>query len=355
MKNGLKKTMVLLLILLVVFSLFTTSCKKKEAEEPKAEFKVGMATDVGGLGDKSFNDGAYNGILAAQKKLGVVPVVVESKQQTDYVPNLSGLAEDGANLVFAVGFLMADAILEAAKNNPDTYYAGIDIWVDPATAPKNLMGINYREEESGYLAGILAGLMTKQYASASPKLNDQNVVGVVLGMFIPPVERYEVGFIQGVHAVNPDCQVLSATSGSFTDQAKGKELALAMIEQGADIVFQVAGLTGLGVINAAQEKGVLAIGVDVDQNNVAPDTVITSAEKKLVESTALVIENTVNGQFPGGTTAIFGINENSTGISEFHSFDSVVPQAVKDILAKTIEDMKAGKIKIFQTRAEIGL
>jgi basic membrane lipoprotein Med (substrate-binding protein (PBP1-ABC) superfamily) len=116
-----------------------------------------------------------------------------------------------------------------------------------------------------------------------------------------------------------------------------------MIEQGADIVFQVAGLTGLGVINAAQEKGVLAIGVDVDQNNVAPDTVITSAEKKLVESTALVIENAVNGQFPGGTTAIFGINENSTGISDFHSFDSVVPQAVKDIINQTIADMKAGR------------
>jgi len=120
MKNGLKRTMVFAFVLLVVFSLFMTSCKKKEAEEKKATFTVGMATDVGGLGDKSFNDGAYQGILAAQKKLGVIPVVVESKQQTDYVPNLSGLAEDGADLVFAVGFLMADAILEAAKNNPGT-------------------------------------------------------------------------------------------------------------------------------------------------------------------------------------------------------------------------------------------
>ena len=247
MKGNLKSFLILSLVLVLVLSMALFSCKKKEepkAEETAAPVKVGMATDVGGLGDKSFNDGAYNGLLLGKERLGIVPTVVESKQQTDYVPNLSGLAEDGHKLVFAVGFLMADALLEAANNNPDAYFAGIDIFVDPATAPKNVMGILYKEEESGYLAGVLAGLMTKKYASASPKLNDKNVVGVVLGMFIPPVEKFEVGFYQGVKAVNPDCQVISVTTGSFTDQAKGKEAALAMIENGADIIFHAAGQIG---------------------------------------------------------------------------------------------------------------
>ncbi len=357
MKKRLLSVLSIALILLVATGMLFTSCRKKEeaapAEAEEEPMIVGMATDVGGLGDKSFNDGAYNGLLMAQEKLGIEPRVIESKQQTDYVPNLSGLAEDGAGLVFAVGFLMADAIIEAAQNNPDTYYAGIDIWVDPETAPKNVLGISFNEHEAGYLAGVVAGLMTKEYADASPKLNDANVLGVVLGMFIPPVEKFEVGFIAGVHSVNPECEVLSVTSGSFVDQAKGKEAALAMIDQGADIIFHAAGLTGLGAINAAKERGVLAIGVDVDQNSVAPDTVLTSAEKKIVHTTYLVIESVVNGTFEGGTNKYFGINEDATGIAPFHGFDDMVPQAVKDKVDQTIADMKAGKVEIPTTRAQL--
>lgn len=358
MKKRVRKVLGIALILLIAAGMMFTSCKKEEEEAaaPAAEEEepiiVGMATDVGGLGDKSFNDGAYNGILMGQEKLGVEPRVVQSKQQTDYVPNLSGLAEDGAELVFAVGFLMAEAILEAAENNPDTYFAGIDIWVDPETAPDNVVGISFNEHEAAYLAGVVAGMMTKEYADASPKLNDANVVGVVLGMFIPPVEKFEVGFIAGVKAVNPDCEVLSVTSGSFTDQAKGKEAALAMIDQGADIIFHAAGLTGLGAINAAKERGVLAIGVDVDQNNVAPDTVLTSAEKKIVQATYLIIESVVNGTFEGGNR-YFGIENDAVGISPFHGFDDMVPQAVKDKVNQTIADMKAGKVEIPTTRAEL--
>jgi basic membrane protein A and related proteins len=313
-----------------------------------------MATDVGGLGDKSFNDGSYAGLQMASEELGVETRIVESNQMTDYVPNLTGLAEDGADIVFGVGFLMADALVESANNNPDTYFAGIDVFVDPESAPDNLLGILFNEQESGYLAGIVAGLMTKEFASATPKLNDENVVGVVLGMDIPPVERYQAGFYAGVMSVNPDCKVLSVVTGAFDDTAKGKEAAIAMIEQGADIIFQVAGLTGVGSINACKERGCVAIGVDVDQYAQAPDTVITSAEKKLTQATYLVVESVVNGTFEGGMSKTFGINENATGISPYHEFDSIVPQAVKDAVDQAIEEMKAGKITVPASRAEAG-
>ena len=329
----------------------TPPVEEKSAVEEKPAMIVSMATDVGGLGDKSFNDGAYGGLLMGQAKLGVDPRVVESKQQTDYIPNLSGLAEDGSKLVFAVGFLMAEAVMEAAANNPNTYFAGIDIFAGD-NAPANFQGISFNEHESAYLAGIVAGFMTKEYASASDKLNEDNVLGVVLGMFIPPVEKFEVGFIAGARSVNPDVEVISVTSGSFVDQAKGKEAALAMIEQGADIVFHAAGLTGLGAINACQEEGVLAIGVDVDQNNVAPDTVLTSAEKKIVQATYLTIESVAKGTFSGGNK-FYGITDDAVGISPFHSFDSIVPQAVKDAVAQATADMKAGKIKVPTTRGEL--
>ncbi len=353
-----KKAIIICFVLMIVPIAFSFGGGQKDmasgdmgADMPGKGMVAAMATDVGGLGDKSFNDGAFGGLKLAEEKLGTEARVVQSKQQTDYVPNLSGLAEDGSDLVFAVGFLMDQAVNEAAKNNPDTLFAGIDIWAGHSS-PENFMGIVFNEHEAGYLAGIVAGLMTKEYASSCKKLNDDNVIGVVLGMFVPPVEKYEVGFIYGAKSVNPDITVLSATAGDFTDQAKGKELALAMIEQGADIIFHAAGLTGLGAINACKEEGVLAIGVDVDQNATAPDTVLTSAEKKIVQATYLAVESAVNGTFEGGTR-IFGINEDAVGISPFHSFDSVVPQAVKDAVENAIADMKAGKVKIPTTRAEL--
>lgn len=366
-----RRTFIVLIVLLLAVGMVFVSCKKEEekkAETEKAEEKaaeapklpgegvmVGMATDVGGLGDKSFNDGAWEGLKKAEEELGIEPRVIESNQMTDYVPNLSGLADDGAKVVFGVGFLMADAIHEVAKQYPDTIFAGIDIYVDPGNAPENLVGIQYKEQQSGYLAGVVAGLMTKEYADASPKFNDENVVGAVLGMDIPPVERFEVGFYEGVKSVNPDCEVLSVVTNSFEDQAKGKESALAMIEKGADIIFQIAGLTGLGAINAAKEAGVAAIGVDVDQNNVAPETVITSAVKGIVQSTYLVVDRAIEGTLEGGQTYTFGIKENSTGLAPYHSFDDIIPQEVKDIVNERIEKMKSGEITVSQTREEAGM
>ncbi|MBN2444624.1 MAG: BMP family ABC transporter substrate-binding protein [Spirochaetales bacterium] len=343
---------VTLIVCLILFISFTLTAMPSSEKKPAPKMLVSMATDVGGLGDKSFNDGSYAGLEKARDNLGVDIKVIESKQMTDYVPNLSGLAEDGSKLVFAVGFLMADAIMESAANFPDTYFAGIDIWVDPASAPKNVIGINYKEQESGYIAGVVAGMLTKEFASASPKLNDKNVVGMVLGMDIPPVERYQAGFYAGVKLVNPDCKVISIVTGVFDDQAKGKEATFVLAEQGADIVFQIAGLTGLGVLNGAKDKGIFAIGVDVDQNYIAPETVITSALKGITESSYLVIESVVNNRFKGGQTLMFGINENSTGISSFHGLDSMVPQAVKDKVNEVIASLKSGAIVAPTSRAD---
>ncbi len=362
-----KKGLLVLLTLLLVFGLVLTGCQQKEEkkeaaaeEEAQAEEEklpgegmlASMATDVGGLGDQSFNDGAYQGLQMAKDELGVEIRVIESKQQTDYIPNLTGLAEDGSDVVFAVGFLMEKAVKEAAANMPDTYFAGIDIFAGDDD-PSNFKGILYKEEQAGYLAGIVAGMMTKEYAGESEKLNDDNVVGVVLGMFIPPVEKYEVGFIQGVKRVNPDCEVLSVTAGSFTDQAKGKEAALAMVDQGADVIFHAAGLTGLGAIQAAKERGVTAIGVDVDQNHVAPDTVITSAEKKIPQTVYLAVKEAVDGNFEGGTN-VYGLQQKAIGISPFHSFDDVVPQAVKDELDAAREEILNGEVTIETSRKAIG-
>jgi len=358
--NRVFKTLALLFAATLVFGLMFSSCQKKEPAAAAAPAKeapqviAAMATDVGGLGDKSFNDGSYQGIKDAATDFNIEPRVVESKQQTDYVPNLSGLADDGAKVVFAVGFLMADALMEAAKNHPDTYFAGIDIGIDPSTAPKNVEGLLFKEQESGYIAGVVAGMLTKQYASVSDRLNDDNVVGMVLGMDIPPVERYQAGFYAGVKSVNPDCTVLSVVTGTFTDQAKGKESALAMIQQGADIIFQIAGLTGIGALNAADESGVACIGVDVDQYNVAPDAVITSAVKGVTKATYLTVKDVIDGKYVGGRNRTFGMAEGATGISPFHNWSSIVPAEVKAAVEKAEADLKSGAVVAPATRKEAG-
>ncbi len=344
MKRNVSIALVMLVAASVVFA-------GGQGEEGTGETTMiaAMATDVGGLGDRSFNDGAYEGLVRGER-FGFEARVVESNQQTDYIPNLTGLAEDGADIVFAVGFLMEEAVKEAARMNPDTFFGGIDIGGDESVP--NFQGILYREQESGFLAGVVAGHMTAEFSDASPRLNPDPVVGVVLGMFIPPVERFEVGFIQGVKYANPDVRVLSVTAGDFVDQSRGREAALAMIEQGADIVFHAAGLTGLGSIQAAREAGVLAIGVDVDQNSVAPDTVLTSAVKNIPESIEVVLESVVDGTFEGGTH-VYGLAEGATGISPFHGFDDVVPQEVKDAVEAATQAILSGEIEIAATRAEI--
>ena len=342
------KMMSIVLVLLMSATLVFAG-GQGETEAADEPMVASMATDVGGLGDRSFNDGAFAG-LEMGADLGFEAVVVESNQQTDYIPNLTGLAEDGSEIVFAVGFLMEQAVKEAAQMNPDTFFGGIDIAGDPSIP--NFQGILYREEQSGFLAGVVAGHMTAEFSDASPKLNPEPIVGVVLGMFIPPVERFEVGFIQGVKYANPDVEVLSVTAGDFVDQARGREAATAMIEQGADIVFHAAGLTGLGAIQAASENDVLAIGVDIDQNSVAPDTVLTSAIKKIPESVYAVLEQVANGNFEGGTRS-YGLAEEATGIAPFHGFDDVVPQEVKDAVAAATEGILSGEIEIATTRAEI--
>lgn len=314
-----------------------------------------MTTDANGLGDGSFNDGVWAGLKKAEAE-GIAKVkVVEAHAMTDYVPNLSGLAEDGANLVFGVGFLMVEQIQEAAKANPKTFYAGIDHSYFGVTIPSNLVGISWKEQEAGYLAGIVAGHMTQKYAKNSPLLNDKNVIGAVLGMDIPPVERYLAGFIAGAKSVNPKIDVRYIVTGSFGDRAKGKEATIALIDQGADIVLQIAGLTGMGVIDAARERKIFAMGADVDQNAAAPEYVLTSALKGTTAATYLTIKDLVAGKLKGGENRVFGLAEGAIDIAPFHQHDKIVPAEVKSAIAKAKTDIASGKVKVPASLAELGI
>ncbi|HEY4097937.1 MAG TPA: BMP family ABC transporter substrate-binding protein, partial [Baekduia sp.] len=203
--------------------------------------KVGLVTDIGGLNDRSFNSLANQGLTQAESTLGVQGRVLTSKSNADYIPNLSTLAQQKYDLVIGVGFLMADAVDTVAKKFPDTKFAIID--VDATTLkgkPTNIEGLLFKEQESGYLAGTLAGLYAKD--------NNITTISSVGGQKIPPVDHYIAGYDAGAKAANPSIKTLNAYSQDFVDQAKCKEIALSQIAQGSGIVFQVAGQCGLGAL-----------------------------------------------------------------------------------------------------------
>ncbi len=305
--------------------------------EPQTTVKAAMVTDIGGLGDKSFNDLSAAGLEKASQELGVDIKVVESKAPTDYESNLTQLANAGYNPIFAVGFLMTDTVTKVATTTPDVTYGGIDEFFDP-TIP-NVVGITFKEAEAGYLAGVLAASLTSQPA-VDPRINDKLIIGFVGGMEIPPVQAYQAGYIAGAKATNPAVEVKSIYTGSFTDQQKGFEAGKALIEQGADIVFAAAGQTGLGTAKACQENKALFIGVDSDQFLTIPaigDTIITSAVKKIDVAVFETIKKAVDGTLKGGVNEALGIKEDAVGLAPYHDWDAKVPAETK----KQVDDAKA--------------
>ncbi|MHB0978609.1 MAG: BMP family lipoprotein [Thermoleophilia bacterium] len=309
-------------------------------------YKAGMATDVGKLGDKSFNDGVWAGLQQAETDMGAKVSYLVSEQQTDYVPNLTRLTQDGNQVVFAVGFLMTDALAEVANANPDTLYAGIDIDLtdadfNPIDIP-NVREVLFAEQQCGYLAGLVAGTMTLD-AAASDRLNDDKIVGLVAGMKIPSVDRYIAGYIAAVKAVDPEITVLLTYTDTFDDPNAGKEAAIPMYDKGADIVFQVAGKTGLGVFEAAKDAGRLAIGVDVDQSAELPEVILVSATKNLQKAAAMTVQEAAEGKFTAGNW-VFDLKNDGVGLSSFHDFDSIIPQTLKDAIEKAKADMASGAL-----------
>jgi len=301
---------------------------------------VVLVTDIGQLNDHGFNQLAYQGLERAQRQLGINGDVYQSPSSADYVPNLATAARRGADLVVSVGFDQASSIAKVAKQFPNTHFAIIDVdWHDLPGHPKNVEGLIFKEQEVGYLAGYLAGLVEK----ASP--GDKNVIGSVGGQKQPPVDRYIAGHQAGARAADPGIKLLNDYSQEWVDQAKCKTLAQNQIAAGANIVFQVAGGCGLGVLDAAKQKKVWGIGVDADQSYLGPQ-VLTSAEKGVDTSVYSTVQQVLAGKFKGGTNSVFDLSNDGVRLGKI---SSKVPQAdVKKVrqVAKQIAD---GKIRNIPT------
>jgi basic membrane protein A len=320
-------------LLAMLCSLFVAACGSDE-EEPapgggttaeetpaKEAIKVGLVTDIGGLNDRSFNQLANEGLERAKSELGVETRVLISKANSDYVPNLSTLAQQQYDLVIGVGFLMAEAMNTVAPKFPKTNFAIIDVDATGLESkPTNAAGVLFKENEAGYLVGYMAGLYIKDEGGGT--------ASSVGGQKIPPVDAYIAGYQAGVKAANPDAKVVNGYSQKFDDPAPCKELALDHIAQGAKVVFQVAGGCGLGALDAAKEKGVQGIGVDADQAYLG-DQIMTSALKKVDVAVFDEVKAVQDGTFKGGANTIFDVKSGGVGIGETNEVGAKYADAVK--------------------------
>jgi basic membrane protein A len=314
-----------------------------------AGLKIGMVTDVGGIGDLSFNMMASQGLERAKSDLGVTGTLIESRQASDYAPNLERLAQRGANVVFGIGFALEDAVKQVAPRFPETHFVLVD-----AAGPQapNVTGLVFREEEGSYLAGALAGGMTK-----SSKL------GFVGGLEIPLIKKFEAGFTAGAMTTRPKVSVAAKYTNDWENVQKGKELALSLYGAGADVVMHASGRCGLGVIRAAREKGpgFWAIGVDADQdylgtadpkNPAPPSRVLTSMMKRVDNAVFALCKEAKAGKIAPGARE-FGVKEEGVGLSPLKYTRSEIPAAVLARVEQLQKLVAAGTVKPPKTMDEL--
>jgi basic membrane protein A len=306
-----------------------------------SNMKVGLVTDIGGLNDRGFNHLSFLGLQRAQSELGIEQRVYQAKSTQEYVPNLSTFARLGYDLTIGVGFTEATAIDTVATNFPQSKFAIVDVdQTEEPHKPANLLGLLFKEQETGYLVGYLAGLEEKRQPG-------KDVIGSVGGQKQPPVDRFIAGYQAGAKAADPGITVLNNYSEDFSDQTKCKQIALNQIEQGAGAIFQVAGGCGLGALDAAKEKGVWGIGVDADQAFLGPH-ILTSAVKRVDTAVFDAIKLVVDGKFKGGNIT-FGLKDNGVGIGKI---SAKVPKSEVAKAMQVRADIIAGKIKNIPTEVK---
>ena len=315
------------------------------------KLKVGLVTDVGGVNDKSFNQSAWAGVQKAGADLGFDVKFIESKQPTDYEKNIDQFATENYDVIITVGFLMGDATAAKAKQYPKIKFAIIDNAYFPTKGVAycddtikdcyadggltNVTSLMFQEDEVGYLAGVVAGGITKS-----------GTVCTVSGMEIPPVVRYVTGYQNGAKWMKADVKALNVYIPSFTDPAKGKETGNSMIGQGCDVIFGVGGNTGNGGLLAAKEKSLAAIGVDVDQYNTYPevkDALVTSAMKN-VDAAVYNYLKTVSDKSDKAGVLTANLQNGGVGLAPYHDWDSKVPADVKAKVQEAIDGLKSGKL-----------
>jgi len=337
-----KKRIAILLIFTLIASTILSGCGKK-ATPAKTEgndvengteeaVKVGLVV-AGGLGDRSFYDSSHEGVEKAKEDLGIEYKVYECRNDPSLYNDQLVQASQYASIVAVVGFEFYDVVQEIAKEFPDVHYIYVDNEIEGID---NLITISYAENEGSFLAGALAAMLT-----------ESNIIGMVGGMDLPVIRNFQAGYEAGAKYINPDITVETIFAEDFEDPAKGKESDTALYSRGADIVFQVAGKTGEGVFEAAEEQGKYAIGVDTDQRHINPDVIVASMVKKVGFSIYETIGKIQKGEIEPGKVIHYGLEQN--GVELGYGTEDM-KQFVTDEMKAQLDEIKdkiiSGEIEV---------
>ena len=300
-----------------------------------ADIKPAVIYDMGGKFDKSFNEGVYNGVKKFTDETGIEVMEFEVTNETQREQAMRRMAERGADIILGVGFAQADAIAKVAAEYPDKQFSIIDVgWLD---AP-NLRQYVFKEHEGSYLVGVAAALAS-----------DTGKVGFVGGMDITLIRKFACGYVGGVKAVNGSADVYQNMTGTtpsaWNDPAKGAELAKSQIDRGADVIYHAAGGTGLGVIQAAADAGKLAIGVDSNQNGLAPGSVLTSMLKRVDVAAYETFKDAMDGNFSSGVRSL-GVAEGGVDWALDENNASLITADIKAAVEQARSDILSGKVAV---------
>ena len=296
--------------------------------KPKGEYLVTMVTDTGGINDQSFNQISWEGLQDFQQKTGADVRYIESKQASDFMTSMDRACDAYSDLVWAIGYALADSMLTIASYNPDISFAIVDQSFEDT--PANVTGVTFRAEESSFLAGYIAGMSTQT-----------DRVGLIGAMKTVVNDQFEYGFRAGVDYAARERDTVIKVDGqmteSYSDVAKAKAIANKMYSSGCDIIYQFVGGAGYGAIESAKENNKLIIGVDTDQSYLAPDNILTSALKNVGVATSYISQQAMKGEAIGGKTYDFGLADGGVGIPENNkNMDPEVYQKAMEVSERSI-------------------
>lgn len=337
-KSSLSKTFVLLLVPLLLL-IGSCAMRSNSSDGKEKKVHVGIVFDIGGKDDRSFNAAAYEGVKRAARELPIVLRDAEPGDPTSLEPAMRAFAQMGYDLIIGVGFAQAPIIEQVAQDYPNLHFA----IVDGVCKSPNVASLLFKEQEGSFLVGMIAASTSKT-----------GKLGFVGGMDIPLIHRFQIGYEEGAKYVNPNVRVLvnyiGITDAAWNNPSKGRELAIAQYEQGADIVFQAAGNSGLGVFDAAESYRKLAIGTDSNQNWVKPGFILTSMLKRIDNSVFSVIKDETEKSFKGGVH-IYGLDNEGIGYALDKYNEALIPKPVLEKVEAAKKEIIAGKIKVTDAMA----
>src|SRR4051794_780081 len=352
-----KHRSVLPLFLILAVGLLVSSCTNRaEAKREGCKIRVGIVFDIGGKNDRSFNAAAWEGVKRAQQDLDICLYDVEPGNPTSIEPAMRAFAEKNFDLIIGVGFAQGPIMQKVAADYPKINFAivdGVIFEADGKTPMKNVASLVFREHEGSYLVGMIAASKSKS-----------GVLGFLGGMDIPLIHKFETGYAEGARSVNPNIKVIDnyvgVTDSAWNNPGKGKELSLAQIEKGADVIFTAAGNSGLGAFDAVEQYGKnpstgeankFVIGVDSNQNMVKPGFVLTSMVKRVDNAVYDVVKEILDGKFEGGFH-VFGLDKDGVAYAMDDNNKPLIPPDVIQRVEESKQKIVAGEIKVTDAMAK---